>query len=55
MDWLIKMELAKANLERAITELSEIDGLEYMVDGLTSYREVLTEEITEYKQHSDLD
>ena len=55
MDYLIKMELAKANITRAISELAEVDGLEYILDQLMQSNEELSEEITEYKQHSDLD
>jgi hypothetical protein len=54
MDYLIKMEMAKANIARAITELAGVDGLEYMVEQLREMRSELSEEITEYKQHSDL-
>jgi hypothetical protein len=55
MDYLIKMELAKANIARAITELKEVDGLEYMVEQLQEMKMELSEEITEYKQHSELE
>jgi len=55
MDYLIKMEMAKANLARAIAELAEVDGLEYMVEQLQEMKSELSEEIVEYKQHSDLD
>ena len=54
MDYLIKMEMAKANIARAIAELAEVDGMEYMVEQLQEMRSELSEEITEYKQHSDL-
>ena len=55
MDYLIKMEMAKANLARAIAELKEVDGMEYMVEQLQEMKSELSEEIVEYKQHSDLD
>jgi hypothetical protein len=55
MDYLIKMELAKANLARAIVELAEVEGMEYMVEQLREMKSELSAEITEYKQHSDLD
>jgi hypothetical protein len=55
MDYLIKMELAKANIARAIAELKEVDGLEYMVEQLQEMKTELSEEITEYKQHSELE
>jgi hypothetical protein len=54
MDYLIKMEMARANIARAIAELAEVDGMEYMVEQLQEMRSELSEEITEYKQHSDL-
>ena len=55
MDYLIKMEMAKANISRAIAELADVEGMEYMVEQLQEMRSELSEEITEYKQHSDLD
>jgi len=55
MDYLIKMELAKANIARAIDELADVEGLEYILDRLMQSNEELSEEIVEYKQHSDLD
>jgi hypothetical protein len=55
MDYLIKMEMARANLVRAIAELAEVDGMEYMVEQLREMKSELNEEIAEYKQHSDLD
>ena len=55
MDYLIKMELAKANLARAIVELAEVDGLEYMVEQLLEMKTELSAEIEEYKHHSELD
>jgi hypothetical protein len=55
MDYLIKMEMAKANIVRAIAELAEVDGLEYMVEQLLEMKTELSAEIEEYKQHSDLD
>ena len=55
MDYLIKMELAKANLARASVELAEVDGLEYMVEQLLEMKTELSAEIEEYKQHSELD
>jgi len=55
MDYLIKMELARANIVRAIAELAEVDGMEYMVEQLREMKSELSEEIVEYKQHSDLD
>ena len=54
MDYLIKMEMARANIAWAIAELAEVDGMEYMVEQLQEMRSELSEEITEYKQHSDL-
>ena len=54
MDYLIKMEMARANIARASAELAEVDGMEYMVEQLQEMRSELSEEITEYKQHSDL-
>ena len=54
MDYLIKMEMARANIARAIAELAGVDGMEYMVEQLQEMRSELSEEITEYKQHSDL-
>jgi chorismate mutase len=55
MDYLIKMEMARANITRAIAELKEVDGMEYMVEQLLEMRSELGEEISEYKQHSDLE
>jgi hypothetical protein len=55
MDYLIKMEMARANIVRAIAELAEVDGMEYMVEQLREMKSELSEEIVEYKQHSDLD
>ena len=52
---MIKKELAKANLARAIVELAEVDGLEYMVEQLLEMKTELSAEIEEYKQHSELD
>ena len=55
MDYLIKMEMAKANLARAIAELADVEGMEYMVEQLQEMRSELSAEITEYKSHSGLD
>jgi hypothetical protein len=55
MDWLIKMELALANIQRAIAELESVDGLEYIVEELIASKIDLADELAEYKQHSDLD
>ena len=55
MDYLIKMEMAKANIARAIAELTDVEGMEYMVEQLREMKSELSEEIVEYKQHSDLD
>jgi|LauGreDrversion2_5_1035112.scaffolds.fasta_scaffold182709_2 hypothetical protein len=55
MDYLIKMELAIANIDRAMTELKDVDGLEYVVGKLFEARHDLEDELAEYKQHSDLD
>ena len=55
MDYLIKMELAKANIARAIAELTDVEGLEYLRDRLKANYDILAREIDEYKQHSDLD
>jgi hypothetical protein len=55
MDYLIKMEMAKANIIHAIVELAEVEGMEYMVEQLREMKSELSAEITEYKQHSDLD
>jgi hypothetical protein len=55
MDYLIKMEMAKANIARAIAELADVEGMEYMVEQLREMKSELNEEIAEYKQHSDLD
>jgi hypothetical protein len=55
MDYLIKMEMAKANIARAIAELKEVDGLEYMVEQLLEMKSELSEEITEYKDHAELE
>ena len=55
MDWLIKMEMARANIARAIAELADVEGLEYLQDRLKANYDILAEEIAEYKQHSDLE
>lgn len=55
MDYLIKMEMAKANLARAIAELAEVDGLEYMVKQLQEMKSELSAEIAEYKDHAELE
>jgi hypothetical protein len=54
MDWLIKMEMAKANIIRALVELDEVEGLEYLVGELLATKADLSAEIEEYKQHMDL-
>lgn len=54
MDWLIKMEMAKANIIRALVELDEVEGLEYLVGELLATKADLAAEIEEYKQHMDL-
>lgn len=54
MDYLIKMELAIANIDRAMTELKAVDGLEYIVANLFESKHDLEDELAEYKQHSDL-
>jgi hypothetical protein len=54
MDWLIKMEMAKANIIRALVELEEVEGLEYLVGELLATKADLSAEIEEYKQHMDL-
>jgi hypothetical protein len=55
VDYLIKMEMARANIIHAIVELAEVEGMEYMVEQLREMKSELNEEIAEYKQHSDLD
>ena len=55
MDWLIKMELARANAVRAALELKGVDGLEYLVDELLTTASKLALEIAEYKEHAELD
>ena len=55
MDYLIKMEMALANIQRAIAELESVDGLEYIVEELIASKIDLGDELVEYKQHSDLD
>ena len=55
MDWLIKMEMALANVKRAIAELESVEGLEYIVEELIASKIDLEDEITEYKSHSGLD
>ena len=55
MDYLIKMEMALANIQRAIAELESVDGLEYIVEELIASKIDLEDELVEYKQHSDLD
>jgi hypothetical protein len=55
MDWLIKMEIARSNIDRAIAELDGVEGLEYLVEQLFKSWSELSKEITEYKSHSELD
>jgi len=55
MDYLIKMEMAKANLARAIAELESVEGLEYIVEELIASKIDLADELAEYKQHMDLE
>lgn len=52
MDWLIKMEMAKANIARAIAELADVEGMEYLQDRLKANYDILAQEIDEYRQHS---
>jgi hypothetical protein len=55
MDWLIKMEMALANVKRAIAELESVEGLEYIVEELIASKIDLADELAEYKSHSGLD
>jgi hypothetical protein len=52
MDYLIKMELARANLQRAQLELTGVDGLEYLVERIGFALVELTGEIAAYKEHT---
>lgn len=52
MDYLIKMELARANLARAQLELMSVDGLEYLVERIGFALVELTGEIAAYKEHT---
>ena len=55
MDYLIKMEMARLCIARAIDELAEVEGLEDLIVGLVGIQSILSEETAEYKEHSDLD
>jgi len=55
MDYLIKMELAKADLERAILSLKDVEGLEYIGDAIRAAKRDLAEELVEYKSTFDLE
>jgi hypothetical protein len=55
MDYLIKMEIARANIDRAIADLDGVEGLDYLVERLFKSWSDLSKEIAEYKQHSDLE
>jgi hypothetical protein len=55
MDWLIKMEMALANVKRAIAELESVDGLEYIVEELIASKIDLADELAEYKSTFELD
>jgi hypothetical protein len=55
MDYLIKMEIARSNIDRAVADLDGIEGLEYLVEELFKSWSTLSKEIAEYKEHSDLD
>lgn len=52
MDYLIKMELARANLQRSQLELMSVDGLEYLVERIGFVLVELTGEIAAYKEHT---
>ena len=54
MDYLIKMELARANLERSQRELLSVDGLDYLVERIGFVLVELSGEISAYKQHTFL-
>jgi hypothetical protein len=55
MDWLIKMELANADLARAIDALKDVEGLEYLGDAIRATKMALAEELAEYKSTFDLE
>ena len=55
MDYLIKMELANADLARAILSLKDVEGLEYIGDVLRAAKIDLAEELAEYKSTFELD
>ncbi len=55
MDYLIKMELAKADLARAIDALKDVEGLEYLGDAIRATKMALAEELAEYKSTLELD
>jgi hypothetical protein len=55
MDYLIKMELAKADLARAIDALKDVEGLEYIGDAIRAAKIDLAEELVEYKSTFELD
>jgi len=55
MDYLIKMELARANLQRAQLELMGVDGLEYLVERIGFVLVELSGEISAYKEHTLVD
>jgi hypothetical protein len=55
MDYLIKMELAKADLARAIASLKDVEGLEYIGDAIRATKMALDEELVEYKSTFELD
>jgi hypothetical protein len=55
MDYLIKMELAKADLARAIDALKDVEGLEYLGDAIRATKMALAEELAEYKSTFELD
>jgi len=52
MDYIVKMRMARMDIAKAIAQLKDVDGLEYIVEQLQVAKDDLCMEMEEYNSHT---